>query len=125
MCSRRFHSLDIIHSGIPDGRKLKERISSQAARIFADQPPDRRLAAFTPRRPLAFHSEADRVPSFYALSPTTVIYTANEAHPDDMIMVKCIIASFDWFVLHVAGPGIVIWQRQALNGRRSSNLDGP
>jgi hypothetical protein len=28
MCSRRFHSLGIVHIGIPDRRKLKERISS-------------------------------------------------------------------------------------------------
>ena len=95
MCSRRFHSLDIIHIGIPDRRKLKERISSQAARILADQPPDSRLAAFTGRCPLAFHNEADRARSFYAPSPPTIIYTANDFHPDDMVMVKCIVANFD------------------------------
>jgi hypothetical protein len=36
-------------SGIPDRRKLKDRISSQAACILADQPPDSRLVAFTGR----------------------------------------------------------------------------
>jgi hypothetical protein len=91
-------------SGIPDRRKLKERISSQAACILADQPPDSRLATFTGRCPLAFRSEADRARSFYGPSLTTIIYTANDAHPDGMIMVKY-CCQLRQVVLHVAGQG--------------------
>lgn len=95
VCFKRFHSLDIVHRDIPNRRKLKERITSQAARILANRPPDSRLTTFTGRYPLAFRNEIDETRSFYAPSPIIIIYTANDVHPDDMIMVKCIIINFD------------------------------
>ena len=70
---------------------------------LADQAPDSHLIAFAGRCSLAFHNEASRTRSFYAPSPTTIIYTANDVHPNDMVVVKCIVVNLDRSFYMISG----------------------
>ena len=112
ICRQRYSSKDIKYTDITDRQKLKRRIREQEHRIKVDQPSQDRLDDLDGfEYPDSFDEEVldpvvlvQPIRTHVFPSDTNIIYTANDAYKDQMVMVVAYVIGLDrMFYLWLAG----------------------